>query len=78
MKKNKMIALSLIGLMLICANSICADSKSTEVKYQVEEAYEWSIHPEINFGKNAGSRGILQKREITFSPFLQMHIMQKT
>lgn len=60
MKKNKMIALSLIGLMLICTNSICADSKSTEVKYQVEEAYEWSIHPEINFGKNAGSNTSVQ------------------
>lgn len=30
------------------------DEKTTEVKYQVDEAYEWNIHPNIDFGKNAG------------------------
>lgn len=27
---------------------------TTEVKYLVEDSYKWSIHSEIDFGKNAG------------------------
>lgn len=29
-------------------------SATTDVKYLVEDSYKWSIHPEIDFGKNAG------------------------
>ena len=29
-------------------------SGSADVKYWVEDSYKWSIHPEIDFGKNAG------------------------
>lgn len=29
-------------------------SATTEVKYLVEDSYKWSIHSEIDFGKNAG------------------------
>lgn len=29
-------------------------SATTNVKYLVEDSYKWSIHPEIDFGKNAG------------------------
>lgn len=29
-------------------------SATTDVKYLVEGSYKWSIHPEIDFGKNAG------------------------
>ena len=29
-------------------------SATTDVKYLVEASYKWSIHPEIDFGKNAG------------------------
>lgn len=29
-------------------------SVTTDVKYLVEDSYKWSIHPEIDFGKNAG------------------------
>jgi hypothetical protein len=31
-----------------------ADTKNTQVQYQVTEAYEWDIHANINFGSNAG------------------------
>ena len=29
-------------------------SATTDVKYLVEDSYKWLIHPEIDFGKNAG------------------------
>ena len=29
-------------------------SATTDVKYLVEDSYKWAIHPEIDFGKNAG------------------------
>lgn len=29
-------------------------SATTDVKYLVEDSYKWSIHPENDFGKNAG------------------------
>lgn len=29
-------------------------SATTDVKYLVEDSYKWSIHSEIDFGKNAG------------------------
>lgn len=29
-------------------------SATTDVKYLVEDSYKWSIHPGIDFGKNAG------------------------
>ena len=30
------------------------ETKSVELKYQVDEAYEWNIHSEIDFGENKG------------------------
>ena len=32
------------------------DTESTTVKYTVKEAYEWSIHSEIDFGESDGTK----------------------
>ena len=66
MNKNKIFALgatalTLAGSMGGVTAMAADDTKDTEVKYQVEESYEWSIHSEIDFGKNAGSKSSVEK-----------------
>lgn len=66
MKKEKIFAVGAAALTL--AGSLggvtafaADDEKGTDVKYEVEQSYEWSIHPEINFGKNAGAKKTVAK-----------------
>lgn len=40
---------------------------STDVKYEVTQGYEWTIHSEINFGKDAGVNQTVTKEENTVS-----------
>ena len=66
MKKNKFLAISAsvlalmsIGIPRVLAEEPVAtvaleDSKSAEIKYNVDQVYEWNIHSGIDFGKNAG------------------------
>ena len=66
MNKNKIFALgatalTLAGSMGGVTAMAADDTKDTEVKYQVEESYDWSIHSEIDFGKNAGSKSSVEK-----------------
>ncbi len=69
MNKNKIFALGATALTLAGSmggvTALAADdiTKTTEVKYQVEESYEWSIHTEIDFGKNAGSKTTVAKAD---------------
>lgn len=66
MKKNKYLAISasVLALMSIGTPRVFAEepsvvvaseeSKSAELKYVVDEVYEWNIHSGIDFGKNKG------------------------
>lgn len=62
MKKlsKKMMAVTMAATMMATAGSMCVmaadtqDQKPTKVKYEVTEGYEWSIHSEIDFGKDKG------------------------
>lgn len=62
MKKEKIFAISAAALTLagslggVTAFAADEPENETEVKYEVEQTYEWSIHPAINFGKNVGSK----------------------
>ena len=38
-------------------------SNSTDVKYEVTQGYEWRIHSEIDFGKDAGVKTTVEKGE---------------
>lgn len=67
MKKNKIMAVGACALALASAGSPVAmaetetSTKETTVKYFVTETYEWSIHPEIDFGKDAGVSQVVNK-----------------
>lgn len=60
--KNTMMAVIGAAAMIVpmtsttgfCAESAQPTTKDTTLKYQVNEGYEWTIHTEINFGKNKG------------------------
>ena len=66
MRKNKyltisasVLALMSIGIPRVLAEEPVAtvaleDSKSAEIKYNVDQVYEWNIHSGIDFGKNKG------------------------
>lgn len=64
MKKNKIFAVGACALALSSIGSVAASpvvfaengpsTKETTLKYFVTETYEWNIHPEIDFGKDAG------------------------
>lgn len=68
MKKEKIFAISATALALAgslggvtalaegttATGSADPTELGTNVKYEVDQTYEWSIHPEIDFGKNAG------------------------
>lgn len=62
MKKEKIFAISATALTLagslggVTAFAADEPENEIEVKYQVEQTYEWTIHPEIDFGKNVGSK----------------------
>lgn len=42
-------------------------SASTDVKYEVNQGYTWSIHSEIDFGKDAGTSKTVEKANNTVS-----------
>lgn len=43
------------------------DTKQTNVKYAVTQGYEWSIHTDIDFGKDAGVNKTVTKETNTVS-----------
>lgn len=70
MKKNKILAVGACALALGSIGSVASpvamaetetSTKETKVKYSVTETYEWNIHPEIDFGKDAGVNQAVNK-----------------
>ena len=68
MNKNKFLAMSAAAVMVASAGAMPVmaegsdpSSKSADVKYNVTECYEWNIHPEIDFGENAGINQTVSK-----------------
>lgn len=58
--RNKVLAAALATAMIVpvgAGNVFAADevTKETTVKYAVTQAYEWSIHSGIDFGKDKGT-----------------------
>lgn len=43
------------------------DAKTTTLSYEVNESYEWSVHPAIDFGKNAGPNKTVNNKNNTIS-----------
>lgn len=43
------------------------DTKTTTLSYEVNESYEWSVHPTIDFGKNAGPNKTVNNKNNTIS-----------
>lgn len=49
------VALSMVTPLTTVAAFADDNTKSANLKYQVTEGYEWSIHSEVDFGKDAGT-----------------------
>lgn len=43
------------------------DAKTTTLSYEVNESYEWSVHPAIDFGKNVGPNKTVNNKNNTIS-----------
>lgn len=55
------IALAVLGSATPAMAETGPSTKDVNLKYQVDESYEWSIHPAIDFGKNAGVNTTVSK-----------------
>lgn len=54
---KKLILVLVAVMMVIMASPISAEDKTSTVKYEVTEEYEWQVHDGIDFGQNAGPLG---------------------
>lgn len=69
---KKLLAAIMAAAMVIpmgTASAFAANepSQSTNVKYEVTQGYEWTIHSEIDFGKDAGVNKTVTKEKNTVS-----------
>ena len=70
--KKKMLISFLSSLMLITTVSSTAvmaddETKVTTLTYTISESYAWTIHPAVDFGKNAGAGKTITKGSNTVS-----------
>lgn len=57
MKSKRIVSMILSGLMIVPSviPVLASDVQTTNVYYNVDQTYTWSIHSDIDFGKDAGA-----------------------